>query len=467
MHEAVVVIDEAQRIVALNPAAERLFACPSGQALGGSLARFIPDSARGAHAQQVRAFAAERAPQRTMAAGRRVPVQRADGSTRSVEIMLSRFEIAGTAAPRAYYAALMRDLGGEDELEAQVATLERRMRAVFELSPLAVWICEDERLAYANRAAARLFGMPTIDGLLGRTPFALLDAESHAALAREMARALGGQTPGAIVAARLLRADGDLREVEIAIAALPDHGRGTVQLVVNDVTERRREAADLERSRRALRELSASIVDAREEERRRLSRELHDELGQRLTALKIDLGNLGLPVGDERVSAMTAMIDDTLSSVRRIASDLRPLMLDDLGISAAIEWLARDASRRMGIPVQARLPLGEPAIDERVAVALYRMVQEALTNVARHAQARSVDIELRARGHELLLSVADDGVGITEQAPRERRFGFGLLGMRERARMLGGEVIIGQRRGGGTRLTVRLPMQPSALVPSA
>jgi PAS domain S-box-containing protein len=467
MHEAVLVIDEAQKIVAINPAAEHLLDCPADELLGGSLARFIPPGYRDGHAALVRAFAAEQTPTRTMAAGRRVPMLRSDGTTRPVEISLSRFQVAEVGGRRIYYAALLRDVGDESALEDQLAELQQRMRAVFELSPIAIWICEDDRLAYANRATARLFGMPTIDSLIGRSLFALLDDESHTALRLELARTLAGQELGAIINGRLTRADGEQRDVEIVLAALPDHGRTTVQMVVNDVTERRREALDIKRNRRALRELSASVVEAREEERRRIARELHDELGQRLTALKIDLSNLAaaakLDPEDARVSAMSAMLDDTLASVRRIASDLRPLMLDDLGLNAAIEWLARDVSRRMGIPVHTRLPLVEPVVDQRVAIALYRMVQEALTNVARHAQAKNVEIGLRSQTGSLLLTVSDDGIGIGESAPR-RSGSVGLLGLRERAQMLGGEVTIGPRPGGGTRLNVRVPLQPTVFV---
>ena len=190
-----------------------------------------------------------------------------------------------------------------------------------------------------------------------------------------------------------------------------------------------------------------------------------DELGQRLTALKIDLATLAAQAEpcdvEPRVAAMQAMLDDTLASVRRIASDLRPLMLDDLGLTAAIEWLARDASRRTGIAVHTRLPLAEPPVDQRVATALYRMVQEALTNVARHAQAKSVEVILQVQQQQLVLTVADDGVGLPEQA-LQRAGSFGLMGLRERAHMLGGTIDVGRRPRGGTRLTMRLPSHPAA-----
>ena len=469
-HEAMVMIDEQQRVVAMNPAAERLLGCSAADTLGQSLERFIPEPWRGPHAGQVREFAASGILQRTMASGRRVDALRADGRQVPVDIALSRVDWAGPDGPCNGLVALMRDTSEQEALREQLAAIERRMRAVFDLAPVAIWICEDDLLVYANRASVRLFGVDSIDQLLDRRLWDLLAPDSHDALRAEVRRTLEGKTAGAIVMGRLTHADGGLREVEIALAALPDHGHRTVQLVVNDVTGRRREAAELERSRHELRELSASVVEAREEERRRIARELHDELGQRLTALKIDLAGLAtaarLPPRDERVAGMQAMLDDTLASVRRIASDLRPLMLDDLGLTAAIEWLARDASRRMGVPVHARLPVDEPALDQRVAIALYRMVQEALTNVARHAQARSVDIELCTDGDRLLLTVSDDGIGV-DASTLQRTGSFGLMGLRERAHMLGGSIEIGGRAGGGTRLVVRLPAHPAPALGAA
>jgi two-component system, NarL family, sensor histidine kinase UhpB len=455
--EAILMIDGSQAIVAMNPAAERLLGCEAAQVLGTSLDRFVPPRWRAQHAAMVRGFADSHDTQRLMRRGRRVELLRGDGSTAPVEIALSRIEMTDHGLPRTLFAATLRDSSDQCALEEQLAALERRMRAVFELSPTAIWICEDDVLSYANRAALRLFDADSIGALIGQRLWTLLDVDSHALLRQELDRTLAGQTIGAIVGARRTRRDGTARDIEIALAALPDHGRRTVQMVASDVTERRREAA-------GLRELSASVVEAREEERRHIARELHDELGQRLTALKIDLTTLAsqaaLPDDDTRVAGMQAMLDDTLASVRRIASDLRPLMLDDLGLNAAIEWLARDASRRIGIPVHTRLPLVEPALDKRVAIALYRMVQEALTNVARHAQARSVEIILQVQERQLVLTVADDGIGVAEQA-LQRAGSFGLMGLRERAHMLGGQIEIGRRPRGGTRLTVHVPSHPA------
>jgi PAS domain S-box-containing protein len=463
--EAIVMVDESQVIVAMNPAAEHLLGCTAAETLGSSLERFVPEPWRAKHASLVRGFAASRTDNVMMAQSRRVQLQRGDGSTVPVEIALSRIDMVDQGRTRTLFAAMLRDTREVQALEQQLAAQERRMHTVFELSPNAIWICDDDVLAYANRAAARLFGVDSIDQLIGQRMCTLLDDESQSRLRQAIERTLAGQTAGAIVASRLTRSDGQARDIEIALAALPDHGHRSVQMVVRDVTERQRKAAELWRSRRDLRQLSASVVEAREEERRRIARELHDELGQRLTALKIDLTNLAsqakVLAKNPRVASMQAMLDDTLATVRRIAQDLRPLMLDDLGLNAAIEWLTRDAAQRMGIPVQTRLPLQEPLLDPRLATALYRMVQEALTNVARHARARSVEVTLQAEDGQIMLTVADDGVGLDTQALR-RAGSFGLMGLRERAHLLGGEITIAPQPGGGTRLEVRLPSQPTS-----
>ncbi|HSI58139.1 MAG TPA: sensor histidine kinase [Ideonella sp.] len=226
---------------------------------------------------------------------------------------------------------------------------------------------------------------------------------------------------------------------------------------------------ELERSRLELQQLSASLVEAREEERRRIARELHDELGQQLSALKMEVSSLtSAPhsaLQAERFKGMLEMIDETVASVRRIAADLRPLMLDDLGLNAAVEWLARMSSRRMGIQITLRLGEYPEPLPERASIALYRMVQEALTNIARHANASEALIEIRHVGEQLWLTVEDNGVGFRPHSMR-REGSHGLMGMRERAHMLGGSLEIGSAETGGGRIRVCLPLEPQAPGPA-
>lgn len=460
VHEAIVMVDETQTIVAFNPAAQAMFGCPPEQALGQPIARFVPLAYRAAHRNHVRRFTASSDLQRHLAPGRNISALRADGSEFPVEITLSRVDTVVDGRTRHWFAALMRDMTTEQALREEIDVMTRRLHAALDGTPVAMWITQEERIEYANRAAALLFGESAADSLHGRTLGSLLPSSTLAEIRAELAR--GGTGPAVRVPGQLMRVDGALREIEIVLAPLPDHGHAVVQMVIDDVTEHRRAAAELQRTGQALRRLQASVVEAREEERRRISRELHDELGQRLTALKMELAGLaertGLGEHDERVTGMLTMLDETVSAVRRIASDLRPPMLDDLGLNAAIEWLARDMARRSGIDIRVRLDDTHPPPTGRLATALYRMVQEGLTNAARHARARRVDVSLRRHGDSLVLTVADDGVGLPAGSAL-RDDAYGLLGMRERAAALGGTLDITNAEGpSGARLTVRLPL---------
>jgi len=222
----------------------------------------------------------------------------------------------------------------------------------------------------------------------------------------------------------------------------------------------------LRRSREELRELSANLQNVREAEKTRIARELHDDLGQQLTALKIDLSALERRLGEEdatdvpaRLAGMRNLIDSTVASLRRIAADLRPVMLDDLGLVPAIEWLANDFTNRYGIAVERDLDADATVFSSAAASALFRIVQEALTNVARHAEAGLVEIKLKVDGPNCVLRIADDGLGATgDPADRQRDAlrdkSFGLLGIRERARMLDGTVLIDTAPGKGFAMTI-------------
>ncbi len=211
-----------------------------------------------------------------------------------------------------------------------------------------------------------------------------------------------------------------------------------------------------------LQALSANQVEAREAERRHIAREMHDELGQRLTALKMELasmGRLSAKLKNERVQAMIDMVDDTVASVRRIASDLRPLMLDDLGLNAAIEWLMRESTQRSGLRISHSLDeTSLPAHQEAtIGIAIFRITQEALTNVARHAQATEVHIELRQLDKAVHLRVRDNGKGLPTLAEC-RHQSHGLIGIRERVFSLGGQFEFGNSALGGAQLTVCIPL---------
>jgi two-component system, NarL family, sensor histidine kinase UhpB len=346
-------------------------------------------------------------------------------------------------------------------LEIESPAIITVLRAVFDQSSDAVCITSEDRIVFTNIAFAAFFGVTQRDSLAGRSIYTLLEPPLHAALREQAQRALAGQAPSDLVRQQINQSDSSTRMLRWVASALPELGKGVLQRVLSDVTQQTQERMAWERSRRELQRLSANQVDAREAERRHIAREMHDELGQRLTALKLELASLARQRhqdSDARISAMLNMVDDTVASVRRIASDLRPMMLDDLGLNPAIEWLARESAQRMNIKVNVILEEPELPNEHQLVIAIYRIVQEALTNVARHANATLVRIETKREGDELRVVVSDNGRGFSSQA-MERDNSHGLIGIRERTLSLGGHFEIGNLPTGGARIAIRLPLQ--------
>ncbi|MFN8611184.1 MAG: PAS domain-containing sensor histidine kinase [Vulcanimicrobiota bacterium] len=240
------------------------------------------------------------------------------------------------------------------------------------------------------------------------------------------------------------------------------HGQvESVVVIATNISARRRVEQDLRHSREQLRRLAIHQQAALEEERRHMSREVHDELGQQLTALKLDLAWLERRLDDspllDRVEQMGLLVTNTIGTVRRISSRLRPPLLDELGLAPALDWLVQDVCGRAGLKSQLDINLGGHVPDEKLTLTLFRICQEGLTNVARHARASRVDLELKCDGDELSICICDDGVGIV---PEKVRTSLGLLGLQERVQGLGGQVSILPRPGQGTQLLCRFPLKP-------
>jgi signal transduction histidine kinase len=260
-----------------------------------------------------------------------------------------------------------------------------------------------------------------------------------------------------------LRKSGEEFPIDASISQNEIRGHRFYTVILRDVSLRERTRRELAQAREDLRELSVASRTAREQENSRISRELHDELGQNLTSLKMDLAWLeaNAPTDDRKylatIAGMRAVLDSTVAATRRISADLRPLMLDDLGLAAALEWLAEETSRRHGFAVD--LAMDEPcaALDEPLASQVYRIVQESLTNAGRHAAASRVRVHLRRIGAEVLLDIHDDGRGLAPEDLRKKG-SFGLVGIRERVYTLAGAVEIRGEPGQGTALHVRLPI---------
>ena len=231
-----------------------------------------------------------------------------------------------------------------------------------------------------------------------------------------------------------------------------------------DRRERQRAEDKLRKSLDQLRALSNYLQYVREEERTRIAREVHDELGQALTGLKLDLSWLATklaarnrePVLD-KVKTMTDHIDETIQTVRRIATELRPGILDSLGLIAALEWQANEFQSRTGIPCVVTTTVADTLWDQQFSTGVFRIFQETLTNVIRHAKATRVEVSFTEEGDSLVLTVKDNGRGISEEEIANTR-SIGLVGMRERARLIGGELILQGAPRQGTTVTLRVPL---------
>jgi two-component system, NarL family, sensor histidine kinase UhpB len=236
---------------------------------------------------------------------------------------------------------------------------------------------------------------------------------------------------------------------------------GTVG-ISRDISERKAAESELIKSRAQLRDLSNYLQSIREAERARISRELHDELGQTLTALKMELGWLKdrLPLEPTmlrtRIDRLVQIVDHSVTDLQRIASDLRPMILDELGLASAIQWLTQNFSERSSLSIELSFERTDVVYSKEVSTAAFRIVQEALTNIVRHSGAASARIIARHSSDELQLDISDDGRGM--DVARSRREHLGVVGMSERAHMLGGSMEIDSAPGRGTRISVRLPL---------
>ncbi len=345
-----------------------------------------------------------------------------------------------------------------DRLQKQRALLDE----LFEQAPQAIALKNsDNQVVRVNREFTRIFGYDSQE-VLGRSLADLIVPEE---LLQEAKRTVDLAAQGQRVDADVVRQRKDGSRLHTSMTAVPVRvpGRQIVAFsIYRDITQRKRAEEELQHSFTRLRELAARLQSVREEERAKVAREIHDELGQALTAIKIDLASLIPRLRAhqtrelEKVESILRLVDQTILSVRRIATELRPAILDDLGLVAAVEWAAEEFEARTGTWCRLDLPDDDIVIDPERATAIFRIFQETLTNVLRHAEATRVDVRLSKSDGDIVLEVRDNGRGIAE-AQLLSGGSLGILGMRERALLLGGALIISGAPGNGTMVMLRIP----------
>jgi PAS domain S-box-containing protein len=342
---------------------------------------------------------------------------------------------------------------------------------LFDLAPVPAYIFDDETLAFleVNTATVERYGYSR-DEFRRLSIADIRPAEDCPAL-HDVFRDRHHE-PKYEAAWRHQTKAGEIFDVQIVSQPITYNGRAAHFVVATDVTDQRRLHARLRESHEQLRRLSARSRARREEDRTRLARELHDQLGQALAGIKIDLHWIGQHVSVEsdpakvrdKVDATMRLVDDTIWRVRRLSSQLRPPVLDKLGLVAAIEWETKEFERRAGVRTRLQAGTEHVVLDPGRATAVFRMVQEALTNVVTHAQATRITVDVREANGAVTVTVSDNGRGI----PREQIVSLdslGMLGMRERAALLGGVVEVRGNHPHGTVVSLSIPLAERRAAP--
>ncbi len=364
------------------------------------------------------------------------------------------------ASGRALIGGVAVDISERQKADAALRDSEAFHRAISELTSDYAYSCTVDadgtaRLESVTAGFTRVTGY-SLEELRVRGDWpSLIHPEDLAAAHAKFPEILGGQR--GVYELRIVTRQGEVRWIRYSTHPFWDKEAGRVTRfigAVKDITSDKLAKAQLRDSARRLQYLSRRLLDVQEGERRRLARELHDEIGQTLTGLKLSLEAAARrPAGDQ-----TEAIDRAQELVLELSLDLRPSMLDDLGLGPALEWHFRRYTAQTGVQVRFENPALNGRLPAEVETAAYRIVQEALTNVARYSGAHEAVVRLWREGPSLHVQVADDGSGFDSQTAVSAGTSSGLSGMQERAELLGGRLTLESHPGGGTRLTAELPL---------
>ncbi|MBS1685180.1 MAG: PAS domain S-box protein [Bacteroidetes bacterium] len=362
------------------------------------------------------------------------------------------------------------DIAERRRSEEALVRSEEQYRYLFNNNPalIIIWDPEAMRVLEVNDAVYSLYGY-TREEYMNMSVLHYRPAEDHErilAFARQM---LSGQARVARGTWRHIKKDGSLIYVDISSHRIDYNGRIAVLSLAKDITDQHRAEEQLRNSYDDIRRLNAHLQSVREEERLSVAREIHDELGQQLTGLKMDISWLSRRLGSaedvvrQRLTEVQALIDTTIRTVRRIASDLRPGILEDLGLVAALESQSAEFHRRTGISSILEISQQDTDLSRDLAIVVFRVYQEALTNITRHAQATEVRTTMTCTDGILTMTIADNGRGMDVNQVRSGKT-FGLVGMAERAAMLQGSLTLDSSPGRGTTLTISIPLHPTTTV---
>jgi PAS domain S-box-containing protein len=355
----------------------------------------------------------------------------------------------------------IRDITRRKMTEKVLQESESKYKTLTENSLTGIFIHQKGKFIFVNDKFAEMHGYKPGE-LLRKSHLLLVHPDEKKTLKEFALKRLEGKSVPQQYEVRRITKQGKAIWCKMMATLIQYKGKPAIMGNVIDITERKLAEVAIKESEEQLRNLTTYLQKIGEVERTNIAREIHDELGLGLTVLKIDLSWLRkrLPENEiplhEKAETMTQLIDKTIQTVKKISTELRPGLLDDLGLAAAIEWQAEEFQKRTGIQCKITIDPKDVTFDRDRNTAIYRIFQETLTNVARHAQATEVNVSLRQRDGQLELNVRDNGRGITEKELANPK-SFGLIGIRERVKIFSGINIIKGVPGKGTTVTVRMP----------
>ncbi|MBN8672740.1 MAG: PAS domain S-box protein [Chitinophagales bacterium] len=353
---------------------------------------------------------------------------------------------------------LIRDITETKRAERMLKESEEKYRTLVEQASDGIFIADFKgRFIVVNPAGYKL-SQYSAEELKSQTIYDFVFSEDLKEMPFQMEELAAGKT--AISERRMRRKDGSVIDVEITARII---AQDRFLAFIRDITERKKVQQELLKSREELRQLSNHLENIREEERMHIAREIHDELGQHLTVIKMDISRLGKKIAgnevlEKEVQEILEMINTIVATVRKISSELRPSMLDDLGLVAALEWYSRDFIKRTGIKTSFNSSVGEMELPDKTKTGFFRIFQESLTNVARHSEATEVNTSLYRKDNKLFMVIHDNGKGFDALETIGKRT-LGLLGMKERALMMGGRFVVSSSPGNGTEIEVAVSLE--------
>jgi PAS domain S-box-containing protein len=349
---------------------------------------------------------------------------------------------------RQTFEGIMINITERKKAEEDLRKSEEKYRLLFEENPLPAWVTDNQAKVFlaVNDAAVKHYGY-SHDEFIGM-PVKVIQAASD----------LSGPT-GMV---SHIKKNGTITDAEIVSTAISYENKSACLVLVNDLTQKLKAENEIKQINHELHELSLHLQNIREEERIQIARDIHDELGQQLTGLKMEVYALDKKVKSDdiairgRFTDIVVLVEEIVKSVRRIAANLRPSMLDDLGLVAALKWQSQEVENRFGIQIHFACDLPEIDMPVGVSTGLFRIYQEALTNAVRHANAHVIESSLKIMNSRIILKIEDDGKGIEAEAVSKEK-SFGLLGIKERVFVMEGEYSLKSEPGKGTCLTISVP----------